>query len=217
MKIFIVGANGAVGKKVIAQSLAIGHSVTAFVRNTKGLEEFKNLNIVKGSVADDYEVLQSAITGHDAVISALGNHLWLKGRKSVPIMEKAFSNIVSAMHHHSIRKFATVIAWGTGASYEKSNLFVKLIVNTLIKSDFKDFTAAEKVLAESQLDWTLGYFGALTDDVSEHLPKISTELKMPKPASIPRGEIARFLLHAVTNDGLAQKRVALTQSGNNEK
>lgn len=217
MKIFIVGANGAVGKKVIAQSLTIGHSVTAFVRNAKGLEEFKNLNIIKGSVTDDYQVLQTAMAGHNAVISALGNHLWLKGRKSVPIMEKAFSNIVSAMQHHRIRKFATVIAWGTGASYIKSNLFVKLIVNTLIKTDFKDFTAAEKVLSESQLEWTLGYFGALTDNISEHLPKISTVLKMPKPASIPRGEIASFLLHAIANDGLAQKRVALTQSGNNGK
>ncbi|MFX1707474.1 hypothetical protein PV783_26120 [Chitinophaga sp. CC14] len=43
MNIFIAGANGAVGKKIIAKSLADGHSVMA--KEYKGLDEFNNLNI----------------------------------------------------------------------------------------------------------------------------------------------------------------------------
>jgi uncharacterized protein len=73
MTIAVFGATGQVGKQLVKQALFNGHQVKAFGRNV--FTEFgngeKNLELIKGGVFDEGEVLH-AVKGCDAVLSALG-------------------------------------------------------------------------------------------------------------------------------------------------
>jgi len=72
MKLLIFGANGGTGRQLVAQALAQGHLVTAFVRNPAKLAvAHQSLQIVQGD-ALRYANVEPAVAGQDAVLSALG-------------------------------------------------------------------------------------------------------------------------------------------------
>jgi putative NADH-flavin reductase len=72
MKLLIFGANGGTGRQLVAQALAQGHLVTAFVRNPAKLPlGHQNLRIAQGD-ALRYDTVERALSGQDAVLSALG-------------------------------------------------------------------------------------------------------------------------------------------------
>ncbi|MEM8878449.1 MAG: NAD(P)H-binding protein [Pseudomonadota bacterium] len=71
MKIIVFGATGDVGSRVVTEALTRGHSVTAAVRNTAGLDKLPD---GVGSViadATDPAPLATAMAGQDLAISAL--------------------------------------------------------------------------------------------------------------------------------------------------
>jgi putative NADH-flavin reductase len=72
MNLVILGATGGTGRALVEQALALGHTVTAFARNpAKVRTTHPNLRVVQGDISN-YESLEAAIRGHDAVLSALG-------------------------------------------------------------------------------------------------------------------------------------------------
>ena len=73
MNILVLGAAGKTGREVVAQALAAGHTVTAFVRDRAKLER----NDVPVAIGDARSVddLRTALLGQDAVISTLGTGL----------------------------------------------------------------------------------------------------------------------------------------------
>ncbi len=72
MKLLIFGASGGTGRQLVEQALAQGHLVTAFVRNPAKLPSaHPNLRIAQGD-ALRYDTVESAVTGQEAVLSALG-------------------------------------------------------------------------------------------------------------------------------------------------
>jgi putative NADH-flavin reductase len=74
MKLLIFGATGGTGRQLVEQALAQGHFVTAFVRNpAKFHVSHANLRVAQGDVLR-YDTVEPAVTGQDAVLSALGVH-----------------------------------------------------------------------------------------------------------------------------------------------
>lgn len=72
MRLLIFGANGKTGRQLVEQSLAQGHAVTAFVRNPAKLNvTHPNLKIARGDILN-YDLVDRAVRGQDAVLSALG-------------------------------------------------------------------------------------------------------------------------------------------------
>jgi uncharacterized protein YbjT (DUF2867 family) len=213
-RLFVVGATGRVGSLVVDQALAAGHSVTAFVRDPARLPPHRNLSIVTGQVAEDLEPLAAAIKGHDAAISALGNPLWLKGLRGPAIMEASFRNLTIAMGRAGIRRIVAPLAWGAGASREPSGLLVRLIAATLIRRDYRDFDAVEVILRESLVDFTIAYFGALTDGPATTDWSASPYLETPRRLRIARADVAAFLVAAATDaHSTACRRVVLSGGG----
>jgi uncharacterized protein YbjT (DUF2867 family) len=63
MRIPVLGANGRLGRRVVARALAGGHEVTAFVRDPSAVPEHPMLSVEIGAVADQpNRVLVHAIT-----------------------------------------------------------------------------------------------------------------------------------------------------------
>ncbi len=72
MKLLIFGASGRTGRQLVEQALAQGHVVTAFVRHpAKFRVSHANLRVAQGDVLR-YDNVEPAVTGQDAVLSALG-------------------------------------------------------------------------------------------------------------------------------------------------
>ena len=77
MTLLILGATGNMGQRLLAQGLARGHQVTAFVRNRAKLEKQLgtsvpvNLSVFEGDV-NDATALRAAMAGHDVVINCAG-------------------------------------------------------------------------------------------------------------------------------------------------
>jgi putative NADH-flavin reductase len=71
MRLLVFGATGGTGRALLDQGLALGHQMTAFVRNPAVLEARPGLTIVQGDVTDAAAVSR-AVAGHEAILSALG-------------------------------------------------------------------------------------------------------------------------------------------------
>ena len=73
MKLLIFGSTGGTGRELIKQALDQGHDVVAYARNPVKLDDIKHkkLQIVQGDVLDR-AVVENAIEGREAVLSAIG-------------------------------------------------------------------------------------------------------------------------------------------------
>ncbi|WP_431906304.1 NAD(P)-dependent oxidoreductase [Amycolatopsis thermoflava] len=73
MKLTVFGATGGTGVEIVRQALAAGHQVTAVVRDPARLDvpPQARLEVVTADVFDA-DSLVPAITGREAVLSALG-------------------------------------------------------------------------------------------------------------------------------------------------
>ncbi len=70
MKIAVVGAGGWIGGVVTREALARGHEVTAIVRDRSRVELPDAASAVTGDASDPASIA-AAVTGHDAVVSAV--------------------------------------------------------------------------------------------------------------------------------------------------
>src|SRR5687768_2890838 len=163
MRLFVLGANGRTGRQLVSAALAAGHQVTAFVRRTDGLpDSTTGLHVVVGDVVAEPRKVADALHGHDVVLSAMGNGLSLRDGRGPKIMRAATENIVQAMRHTGTRRVVTMLSYGSGTTTAQAPWYVRLLAATAFHTDFADLGAADRVLAESGLDWTVAHFGSLT-------------------------------------------------------
>ena len=103
LHVTVFGATGKIGRHVVDQLLAAGHTVTAYVRNPAKLSAtHPNLHVVQGEL-DDVSSIARAVQGADAVISALGPSL-RRGTTGTPVADGT-RNIVNAMHAAGVRRY----------------------------------------------------------------------------------------------------------------
>jgi putative NADH-flavin reductase len=209
MKLFVLGANGRTGRQLVAAALAAGHQVTAFVRRTGALPEgTPGLRIVLGDIVTEPRKLTRALRGHDVVLSTVGNGLRLRDGRAPKIMRVTTANIVQAMRSNGTRRVITMLSYGSGATTAHAPWYVRLLATTVLRTDFADLGAADRVLADSGLGWTVAHFGSLTDGPSTGAT-ISTRLLRPRRFAISRTDVAAALLALATTDSTIGCRVVL--------
>ena len=118
MRLTIFGATGGTGQRLLERTIAEGHEVTVFVRNTSRMKaRHERLEVVVGDVFNPGAV-KEAVANRDAVISVLGSRLPSnplhpaspgdpKGPASV-----GSENIVAAMKEHGLQRLVCQTAWG---------------------------------------------------------------------------------------------------------
>ena len=162
MKIVVFGASRGVGMEVVKQALAAGHIVTAFVRspNTVTLTH-PNLALFKGDSMDK-EAVEKAISGQEAVISALG-----PTRPPIPhMMETSAKNIVAGMKMHGVHRLVSTTGAGVRQPEDQPKFidhFIGFLLNLLAKDVVLDSAENVKVIQASELDWTVVRFPRLVD------------------------------------------------------
>ena len=119
MKVFLIGATGNVGLRLIPALLAHGHHVVAYVRSTSKLESllpesaYQQITVVQGS-ATDSEAIKTAIldTGCDAVINTAGLSAVVPwGHTDFPVI---FRSVVVAVQNAGEQRGTPLRAWFLG-------------------------------------------------------------------------------------------------------
>ena len=164
----------------------------------------KSAVLVEGSPLV-YDDVKRALTDCDAVLVALNvarksDWPWAKLVSPPDLLEVSMTNIVKAMGETGAKRIITVSAWGVGDSYAEANGIFRFLINkTNVGTAYAGHEQQEKVLKESNLDWTAVRPVGLTNN-TKHCPtrvsqKGSTKLKM----SISRMDVAIFMLDILDN------------------
>lgn len=209
MVITVFGATGQVGKRVVTQALAAGHTVKAFGRNIESLLDADLSNdkliAIKGYVFDEADV-KAAITGSDAIISCLGGAF--DGTDKTRSL--GLKNIVTQMQQCGVYRIAAV----GGIGILNANADTRIIDLPMYPEQYRpvglEHLAAYNVLISSGRDWTFVCPPNIIDaDASGNYRTNINYPPQPDTGKVAAGDIADCLLQAVTTNQFLHKRVGL--------
>ncbi len=203
MKLTIFGSTGGTGRQVVSQALEQGHTVTAFVRSTEQLDQkHENLQTAEGDVMDAVMV-ESAITGQDAVLCTLGQPAMSKNK----VRANGTKNIIRAMEKTGVKRFVCMSALGVGDSRDVLPFHYKyLIVPLMLGRVYADHEIQETYAKGSRLDWTIVRSGVLTDAdrTGSYKHGFGADDKTAT-LKISRADVADFMLRQLTEDSYLHK------------
>jgi putative NADH-flavin reductase len=199
MKIIVFGATGGTGKLIVTQALAKGHSVSAFARNPEGLPQDPHLRVIQGDIFD-FGAVVDAIRGHRAVLSALGP----RTRKKTDILANAMPHILEGMRQEYVNRLIVLGAAGVDPNYGKyqnalTTLAWWIAKKTALKYPFLDQTAQERLLAASDLNYTIVRAPRLLDGPFTGAYRVLPDALPPGALSVNRADVADFMLQQLTD------------------
>jgi putative NADH-flavin reductase len=168
MKLTIFGATGGIGGQLLEQAAAAGHEITAVARDPRKVAPSRNgVRVVTADLeAPEPGVLESAVAGADAVLSALGPRPMAKAG----VAEHGTQAIVRAMQATGVRRLIVVSAAPISTVPSPSRptpprrdpgegFFTRTVVTpvmkTLLRKRYADLARMEDGLRASELDWTI--------------------------------------------------------------
>jgi putative NADH-flavin reductase len=211
MKVIVFGATGDIGRLLVAGALELGHAVTAFVRNEQSLEPRDGLRIVQGDIFDPQSVAD-AIDGHRAVFSALG----ARTLKAEPVLSRAIPLIINGMHFHMVDRIITVGAAGAlypAGKYQPpiATVLFAIIRATLLRHPMADQRAQERLLAATDLDYTIVRPPRLTDDPATGRYRVLPDALPSSSRRISRADVADFMLQQLVDPRFHRRGVYLAE------
>lgn len=197
MKLVIFGATGTVGCKVVTQALEEGHQVTAFSRHPEKLNlRQENLQLFAGDVMD-VATVEEAIQGQDAVVCVLGSGKKLSGN----VRSEGTRNIIQAMEKTGVRRLICQSTLGAGDSWSNLDFYWKYVMfGFLLRKVFADHLLQERLVEQSQLDWTIVRPSAFIDGdrTGKYRHGFAGDEKITN-LTISRADVADFIVQQLTN------------------
>ena len=197
MKILIFGASGATGHELVNQALTQGHIVTAFIRNPSKLKiKHDNLIVIQGDVIH-YPLVENAVKGQDAVLSALGASSPFKYDQSVV---DGANNIIKAMETNNISRFIYMSFVGVKESRHTAGFVIKYIAPKLLSTEVAGHESREKLIKQSQLKWTIVRAPTLSN--GKHIAQFRSGEEISSKGftvMISRADVADFMLRQLTD------------------
>ncbi|WP_067452415.1 NAD(P)-dependent oxidoreductase [Actinomadura macra] len=159
MRLTVFGATGSTGGPFVRQALEAGHEVTAVVRGepTALIDRMQGTPgqflAVRADLMNPVEI-EPYICGRDAVVSILGS----AGRGPSTVRERGARSVTAAMSKTEVRRLVIV---SVSAAYTEvkddpfARFVVKPLVRRILKHPFTDARAMERVVRDTDLDWTI--------------------------------------------------------------
>ncbi|MFN4214003.1 SDR family oxidoreductase [Exiguobacterium sp.] len=202
MNVFVIGANGQIGKQLVERLHEEGkHDVTAMVRKQEQLDDFtsKGYQAVLGDLEGDVAQLQQAIAGMDVVVFAAGSGGDTGADKTLLIdLDGAAKSVEAAKADGNVKQFVMVSA-------------LKAEDRSAWPDSMKPYYVAkhhaDRLLEESGLTYTIVRPGALTDDSGTGKVKVGDV----STGEVPRADVAAFLAHVIGNEAAKNKAIDLVK------
>ena len=214
MKILLLGATGRTGKLVIEEALKKGHEISAIARDPVKLKEF-NIEITAGTPYD-YETVEKAITGCEAVVNTLNvsrksDGLWAPLRAPKDMISRSASNAITAMKKSGIKRFVALSTLGAGRSWKTFPAFMKFMVSiSSLKPAFIDHGRQEELLEKSSLDFTVCRAPILSDEPNDNGVVASPEGEPPANRYLSRRSAAEFFIRIIESGEYIRQFVSLS-------
>lgn len=210
MRIVVFGATGGTGRHLVAQALAAGHRVTAFTRNAAAIPPQPGLAIFSGDSRDAGAVAQ-AVSGHDAVVCALGGRPW---RRREFVCSNAIRHIVAAMTACRVRRIVAMSTFGAGDTRAHVGALARhVLFGVVLRSEVADKEAMERALAATDLDWTVVRVGLLADRPARGAWRAADDGSIRAMRRIARADVATFMLRSLASDEWVRRRPVLMDQG----
>lgn len=205
MNIFLLGATGRVGKSIMKRAIADGHQVTALVRSPEEITELKteSVQILQGNVLNENDIMKG-MKHADIVVSALGTDKNDTLSKSMPF-------IVKAMEHYKISRITTIGTAGILNSRTQPELyrFQSNESKRRITTAAEDHLAAYKILAASELRWTIVCPTYLPDEEEIGKYRVERNVLPEDGQKISVADTAAFSYQQLLDDTYVHTRVGI--------
>jgi putative NADH-flavin reductase len=168
VKILVFGATGATGRPIVTAALRRGHDVVGFVRRETDAAK-SNSRIIRGDVTESNAVEAAFAERVDVVISALGARSLHKTR----LLETGLANIIGAMKRSGVSRLIELSAAGTFGLPNPSRISMperivfEILRRTVLRNSFDDHAAADCLIHQSGLDWTIVQPPELSDEAGQ--------------------------------------------------
>ena len=190
MNVALIGATGRTGRLVLAELLRRGHTASVLARDPARLTDTgTGVRVVAGSSTDP-QALGQLLDGADALLSALG-----PTTKEADLHTQTARLLTHAMPAAGLTRFVGISGAGIDVPGDRKGTrdrIISTLIRTIGGAVAKDKPAEYRVLAGSDLDWTLARPPRLLDTPATG--RIGHDPYTPGHWSIPRADLAVFLV-----------------------
>ena len=201
MKVFLIGANGQVGKHIVKLLQSSDkHELTAMVRSEEQAEQLKQsgVNVALANLEDSVEQLAQAMKGSDAVIFSAGSGGKTGADKTLLVDLDGAVKSMEAAEQVGINRYVMVSAY---KAYDRESW-----KESPIKPYFVAKHYADRELRASNLNYTIIGPGILTNEPGTGKVAVGEILEK---TSIPREDVARVVVASLDEEKTYKKTIEL--------
>jgi putative NADH-flavin reductase len=208
-RIIVFGAAGGTGKLVVERALQAGHQVTVVVRNPDMLTlRHQRLKIIKGDVFQ-LSTFGDVVGGKEAVVSCLG----ARKREPTTLYSQGVRNIIEVMQEEGVRRIICLSA-GAVIVPPKSSLLMKFVTKNILQPLFRhtyaDMLIMEKIVSESNLDWTIIRPPWLRDSKWTGKYRTAINEHLSNPSKISRADLGDYIVNHLTDEKIFKAKIEIS-------
>lgn len=205
MNLAVFGASGGVGAAVLTLAQSRGWSVRGLIRPSSQCKEEARVEIIRGSLDSPTDVLRT-LHGAHAVLCLYGS----RSAQSTPFCAHATLQIIAGMQMLGLRRLLCLTGAMVGVLPSSVSLALRAMAAAYqywCPELAADASEQERVVINSQLDWTLVKPPRLTNSAAMHLIRSGPTLPVGLLSRISRSDLATFLLDEARDSQHLQERV----------
>jgi uncharacterized protein YbjT (DUF2867 family) len=190
-RVVVVGASGRTGKLIIDRLVKVGHEAVATIRNPKHMAPLVKAGaqvLMLDLVESGFDGWVQGFKGADAIVFAAGS---ATGESSV-LDRKGTLRTVRAAEKAGVKRYISISSIGASTGLKLTG---KWATDEMVDY-YKQKRAANKIIRESELDWTILEPGELTD--SKPTGKAAISMKAIDEGKISRADVASVVVAALT-------------------
>ena len=205
-KLLVIGASKGIGLKSVKQALDAGHDVRAFARSANRIEiSHTRLQKFQGDALNLPDV-ERALDGIDVVFQTLGvapapGFIF----RPTTLFSEATRLLVPAMEKLGVRKLIALTGFGAGDSRDRISCPQKLPFKLIFGRVYDDKSVQERVIKNSDLDWTIVRPVVLTNGRKTGHYQILSDPEEWRNGLISRSDVADFLIKLIDDETYLRK------------
>lgn len=207
--LLIIGASSGIGLECVHVGLCAGYEVFAFSRSANHIDLVdKHLTKITGDALNEADV-ENALKSIDVVIQVLGvpfNKKMVTG--PVTLFSHATEILLPLMKSHDVKRLITVTGYGAGRSKDTIGFFQKMGFEIVFGRAYRDKDQQEKLIIDSDLDWTIVRPGILTNGPKTSDYQILYKENEWKNGLVSRKNISDHIIKSI-NDKTSYKKDAV--------
>ncbi len=212
-RVLVLGASRGIGLEVVKRALEAGYAVRAFSRSaeTIGLSHDR-LEACAGD-AREAEDVKAALVGVDVVVQALGVAPSLRRTmKPVTLFSQATNVLLPAMAEAGVKRLVAITGFGAGDSAQAIGPLQRVPFRLALGRAYDDKSRQERLIRDSDLDWTIVRPVILTDGPRTGRYRVLTEPEEWRGGFISRADVADFVVRALDDEALIGQTPVILQA-----